>query len=107
MAQFRDFPDIEIPDWAVTLGFTDRSWGNDAAARMERPWYHGTVLMLWVSDKDPAQREQPDYPRFDLVIFSDDNLQWCAVYATENEQKMREFLQLMIQTTEGLDNARE
>lgn len=62
MANFLDYPDVEIPSFAVKLGFVDKSWHNDAAALMVR-----RDLLLWVSESDPSLREFLSAKKFTLV----------------------------------------
>lgn len=60
--RFNDY-DLEIPKFALDLGFIDQSWHNDAAAHMSKGRLH-----LWVAEVDPEQREYPQAPRFTLEI---------------------------------------
>lgn len=66
LRRFNDY-DIEVPQFALDLGFIDQSWHNDAAAHMSKGRLH-----LWISEVDPNEREFPQAPRFTLQLSGDE-----------------------------------
>lgn len=58
---YREFPDIEIPDWLADA--EDRSWHNDACAKSMYSTpdpEQDTGVVVWVNYADPAEREVPE-----------------------------------------------
>lgn len=55
--KFQQKPHIEIPQWALDLGFEDESWKNDGAARLTKTLPNGQVLVIWVAENDPKDRD--------------------------------------------------
>jgi hypothetical protein len=64
---FAEFADLMVPPFAITLGFSDQSWHNDAAARMEKTLPDGRVFTLWVDYPDREQREC-NFARYTLYV---------------------------------------
>jgi hypothetical protein len=42
----------------------DRSWHNNAAAHLERVMSDGKILLLWIAEEDPKEREDELAPRY-------------------------------------------
>ena len=42
----------------------DRSWHNNAAAHFERVMSDGKILLLWIAEEDPKEREDELVPRY-------------------------------------------
>ena len=42
----------------------DRSWHNSAAAHFERVMSDGKILLLWIAEEDPEEREDKLVPRY-------------------------------------------
>jgi hypothetical protein len=70
--KFKEF-DIEIPEVLDRLGFADDSWHNDSAARATLKLPNGSVLVAWVAEFYPKDREFPEGPRFGLQIMVDED----------------------------------
>jgi len=74
MANFRAFPEIEIPDGFVS--WTDVSWGNDACASLMRgagtAEHPRACYVLWVAETDPSKREFRQMPLYSLTWNPDD-----------------------------------
>jgi hypothetical protein len=68
---FRDFDEIQFPEFAKRLGFEDNSWSNDACARATRPLVPGREITLWVDYDDKAERETGG-GKFSVVVESVD-----------------------------------
>lgn len=84
--QFKEYPDIEIPQELLNLGFVDHSWHNDCGARMvhwtqendeqeEKP-----VLHVFVGDKW-SKREigfKHSVGVWESCSFVESNIQWTG-----------------------------
>lgn len=70
--EFPDFPPESMPD---LLGWTDRSWRNDAC-----PCFSRGDLLLWVNYPDPSMREFPDSARFILEAVDDEGAHVETLY---------------------------
>ena len=84
------FPDIEVPDYLLSLGFSLKDvYGNDTAVRLTR-----LDVSLWVDHVDPARRETMG-PRFGLHTHNEE-LEPTSQYASfEDEQSLNDYLELM------------
>lgn len=88
--RFREFPTIEFLWILQRLGFSDRSWHNDSAARAELTLPSGSILVAWVAQKDPDQREFVSGPRFGIQIRVG-HLLGVAVILVANFEDEKEF----------------
>lgn len=59
--EFPNFPAADMP--AIPAGFADQSWRDDASPSF---LHEAAGLVLWVNEADPAAREIPEAPRFQL-----------------------------------------
>lgn len=82
------FPDIEVPDYLLSLGFTLKDvYGNDTAVRLTR-----LNVSLWVDHVDPAQRETMG-PRFGIHTHNEE-LEPTSHYASfEDEKSLNAYLE--------------
>jgi len=46
----------------------DRSWHNNAAAHFERIMSDGKILLLWIAEQDPKEREDDLVPRYTVEL---------------------------------------
>ena len=70
---FNDYPNIQIPECLIRLGFQDESWHNDSAARATLKMPSGSILVAWVAQEKPEDREFTDGPRFGIQILVDED----------------------------------
>lgn len=70
--KFKEF-DIEIPEVLERLDFADDSWHNDVTAKAVLRLPGGSILVAWVAQEDPEQREHAAAPRFSLEIVVDED----------------------------------
>ena len=47
---------------------TDESWHNNAAAHFEYRMSNGKILLLWIAEADPAEREHEDMPHHTVEL---------------------------------------
>ena len=77
MAKFREYQNIEIPDFCrAEDGWSDQSWHNDACAKAEKPLVPGQEypkLRLWVEADDLVEREYEDSPKYALEVVHDES----------------------------------
>jgi hypothetical protein len=57
---FTAFPEIEIPQLLLDLGFDDNSWRNDAYPRAEFELDQNTVLVVWCLPEEIEKREREE-----------------------------------------------
>lgn len=55
--QFKDYPDITIPQCLIDLKFNDESWRDDSAARATLKLPNGAILVAWVDYAEEDKRE--------------------------------------------------
>lgn len=61
----REFPAFDLSTMpALPEGFEESSWHNDVAPSYVRDVVGGLSVHIWIHEADPAEREQPDFPRF-------------------------------------------
>jgi hypothetical protein len=71
--KFNEFPNIQIPDCLIRLGFSDESWHNDSAARATKKMPSGAILVAWVAEENPEDREFPEGPHFGIQLMVDED----------------------------------
>jgi len=92
MAKFNDYYGMEIPAWALEMGFEDWSWHNDAAAILKWQGRIGvsgrTGVSLWVAEEDPTLREMRH--RYQVTVELDNE---STLYLeTDDDAEVRRFL---------------
>lgn len=65
---FTAFPEIEIPQLLLDLGFQDNSWRNDVYPRAEFELDQNTVLVVWCLPEELEKREREENYLFVVQI---------------------------------------
>lgn len=64
----------EFPESLRALGFSDASYGNDAAARAVLTAPCGCVVNVWCAEQDPRDRENTGLDRFAVSICREEDM---------------------------------
>lgn len=101
MLKFKEF-DIEIPSVLSELGFEDDSWHNDVSSKATRVLRGGSVIVVWVSDKNRDNREYAESPRFIVeILASEDSFgvprETIHVADAEEEEELRAVLTKLLE----------
>jgi len=67
MTAYKDFQDIEIPDF-LKIGFEDTSWGNDVTASSEMQVTDVYTIRVWVYHDLPELREIEDAKKYTIEM---------------------------------------
>ena len=113
MTQYKDFQDIEIPDF-LTVGFKDTSWGNDTTASSELEVTDVYTIRVWVYNDLPELREIPDAKKYcvEMLAARPDGeirghrgmmLDTVVSFDTDDANVAREIISEMIDDPEGAE----
>lgn len=90
----------QIQQLVVDGLMTDESWHNNAAAHFERVMSESHILLLWIAEKGPAEREYDDMPRYTVELAGKEgtaDTEKRQLLATEDTDAVCRFVRQLIE----------
>lgn len=88
---FKDFNEIELPEWLLALGFEDDSWDQDACARATAALVDSRTIDVWIDFDDKSRREISSNKKFSAFVYLTEDSP-TTVCRTEKEDDFRRAL---------------
>ncbi len=99
---YKEFPDIAVPEFLQAEGWDDTSYHNDAEASSTRELkYGGAVIVVWVNFDDIAMREITGSTKYVVTVRDEDGKVGLITLLETEDAQVASDLVSRFQYTDG------